>query len=379
MEFKQVVYAILTLVIIGFGIALIYNFGSPLIKQLLGTEVPGENLKPTDGITPFKQFVKEYKECSTFPDTDCICPITSYALPKNTFIEIENFGSLTSLNYFEGTIKSSLNDAIAPNYGLLIEGCKPKSKLKPGEEQRVCSDTSDYTVKQGSLLIPNSFFTNYFDGSGNFDTSRYTTETMLFLSSDGAGSTPIKTYTTANINGYNEFNFEGIYKSGNLLYLLDSPYTALIDTFGKSGRLTKVDELYTKIKACKKPEGYDEAKAIYDNILQKSESCSKDKVISPLFCDTIKPTLPPRYKLLISKSNLQLAYENSILFNSDKIQFRLIPNLLSGKSLDLSGTLIIDPLDQNEKDKIIQLDFYKCQNNAVCIWPRTESSKYISA
>lgn len=408
MEFKQVVYAIMTLLIILFGLALIYNFDSPLVKQILGTEVPGSNQKPSEGITPFKQFVKEYRECITLPDTNCICPFTPFSLPKNTFIEMENFGSLTSLNYYEGTIKSKLNDIIIPNYGPIIEGCKPKPNLKLGEEQKGCTADSDYTVKQGSILIPNSYSTNYFStqcleytetapkqGSTYhgeiletpsqkictkeaqvFDTSRYTTDSMIFFSSDGSGSTSIKAYTTANIKGYNEFNFEGIYKKDNSLYLMDSPYTSLLDRFGKSGRLLKVDELYTKIRACKKPDGYNEAKALYDSILQKSESCSKDRVMAPTFCDTAKVNLPPKFKILISKANLQLIYENSVILISDKPRFALIPDKLSG-FLELSGTLTIDPLDQNEKDRIIQLDFYKCPNNLACIWPRTESSKYI--
>jgi pentatricopeptide repeat protein len=409
MEFKQVVYAIMTLVIILFGLALIYNFDSPLVKQILGTEVPGANQKPSEGITPFKQFVKEYKECSTLPDTNCICPLTTFSLPKNTFIEIENFGKLASFNYFEGSIKSRLNDVITPNYGPIIEGCKPKPNLKLGEEQKGCTEDSDYTIKHGSILIPNSYFTNYFltkciEYSDNptktsvrslggvlegnkqcikeelvFDTSRYTTDSMIFLSSDGAGSTPIKVYTTANIKGYNEFNFEGIYKKDNSLYLMDSSYTSLIDTFGKSGRLTKVDELYAKLKACKKPEGYSEAKAVYDSILEKSESCSKDKVIAPLFCDTIKSILPQKFQILISKANLQLIYENSIIFSSDKPKFELISDPQSGKFQELSGILTINPIDQNEKDKVIQLDFYKCPNNMVCIRPITETSRYASA
>lgn len=378
---KNVISAVLVLVIIVFIIGVIYTLISPQVKTLLGFNILGTTADAKLGLSQFNAFVKEYKICKSIPDSDCICPFTQFTLPQNGFIEIKNSAGLTSFNYYEGSVKS----ATEVKYINLLEGCEPKQNVKPGTEQKGCVKDSEYVIENDAINIPYKApgNINSYTKEGKLDISNYIADSKIYLAyfessrasfetSKSLGgetfATPIEVFTTADIRGYNQFNLQGIYKSSNGLYFIPTSNALFKITASDEKNLNEIKS----IKQCKKPEGFDNAVKIFNELKDSAKKCSEQKVIGPTNCNSVSTRLPEKYRIIIAPAAITLSYEEKPILDSSGLIFALFEKTAEKENVaPLKPNLVID-----SKSAIIQLDILSCSDNVVCIKPRTETETY---
>lgn len=423
---NNIIAALLMLAVVVFGVALLVYYAGPLEKTLRSLFWAEDNTPASEGIGPFNQFVNEYRDCKLTPDTDCLCPLTPFALPKNSFIEIDNYKGSTAFNYHQGDVHSNLVGKTEYTSEKILDGCKPL--------QNCFASDSQYTIENDRLLIPRTtpgagsssgYLTDkcteyeeiaspFTQGSTRYgeklsppetikqckstaralDTSKYLKDSKIFIayfkssffsaetqSSAGgeAYATPMEVYTTADLRGSDQFNLQALYKKDNNLYFV--PTSNSLMPFYRQEK-ANIAELRT-IKQCKKLEGIEPALKTFSDLKQATEKCSKINVLSFKSCEVVKVDLPKDYSITISANNNPYTY--SLWYNTQLITTYIIKkgtvSFLSEQKPVIDTKRITETIssaETNPKTAVVQIDVNSCPKNTACILPRYISQEQTS-
>src|SRR3989344_8526635 len=119
-----IIFVIIGIVLIFIGFSL-FPQASELVKSVLGFGgfLSDEEIQAQAQAT-LKSFVSQYTACKLSADAGCLCPFSSYDLPRGTFLEITNTPStkFTSFKLFKGEVKSAKD----VQYGDLLSNVEKK-------------------------------------------------------------------------------------------------------------------------------------------------------------------------------------------------------------------------------------------------------------
>ncbi len=328
-----IIFVIIGIVLIFIGFSL-FPQASALVKGVLGFGgfLSDEDIE-VQAQSMLKSFVSEYAACKVSADSNCLCPFSSYSLPKGAFLEITNTpgSKFTSFKMFRGEVVG----AQEVQYGDLLSG---------GPQRNIDAKANPFLENDLVMIATKSpnRVTSYVTDDGKFDLASYVQETKIFVQAadnPGDGGTPLDVFSSV------DYNLQGLYKVDDTRMALVPSPDASLNTVGNPNaeelaKLRKVDRCVLIPN---------EIQQVVVDVKKELENCRASKRIAPFACQPFQVSLPDKYEIRFDEKQVFLwntekekvamrAALSYTVCNSPVYKDEDLPNLVPANRADLKLT-----------------------------------------